>query len=97
MDKEKPLNNLFTTATSTINNTSVSINSQDCLPSLLNLMDKEDLAKFKGMTPYLIDRYQNYSDAINTNNNPLAGFKNASYNQHRLPRGCHPLDSLQIT
>ena len=50
-----PLNNLFTTATSTINNTSVSINSQDCLPALLQLMDEEDLAKCKGMTPYLID------------------------------------------
>ena len=92
-----PLNNLFSTATATINNTSVSVNTIDVLPSLLNLMDKEDLAKYKGMTPYLIDRYQNYSDAINANNNPLAGFKNASYNQHRLPRGCHPLDSLQIT
>ena len=44
-----------------------------------------------------IDRYQNYSDAINANNNPLAGFKNASYNQHRLPRGAHPLDALTIT
>ena len=60
-------------------------------------MDKEDLAHCKGMTPYLIDRYQNYSDALNTYNNPLAGFKNASYNQHRLPRGCHPLDALTIT
>ena len=49
------------------------------------------------MTPYLIDRYQNYSDAINATNNPLAGFKNASYNQHRLPRGSHPLDALTIT
>ena len=92
-----PLNNLFTTATSTINNTSVSVNTQDVLPSLLHLMDEEDLAKYKGMTPYLLDRYQNYSDAINANNNPLAGFKNAGYNQHRLPRGCHPLDALIIT
>ena len=49
------------------------------------------------MTPYLIDRYQNYSDAVASNNNPLAGFKNASYNQHRLPRGAHPLDLLTIT
>ena len=29
--------------------------------------------------------------------NPLAGFKDAAFNQHRLPRGCHPLDALTIT
>ena len=92
-----PLNNLFTTATATVNNTSVSVNTIDVLPALLQLMDEEDLAKCKGMSPYILDRFQNYSDAINANNNPLAGFKNASYNQHRLPRGSHPLDSLQIT
>ena len=92
-----PLNNLFTTATATVNNTSVSVNTIDVLPALLQLMDEEDLACSKGMSPYLIDRYQNYSDAINANNNPLAGFKNASYNQHRLPRGSHPLDALTIT
>ena len=91
-----PLNNLFTTSTATINNTSVSVNSVDVIPALLQLMDEEDLACSKGMTPHLIDRYQNYSDAINSNNNPLAGFKNASYNQHRLPRGSHPLDALTI-
>ena len=50
-----PLNNLFTTATSTVNNTSVSVNTIDVLPSLLHLMDEEDLAHCKGMTPYLID------------------------------------------
>ena len=90
-----PLNNLFNTATATVNNTSVSVNTIDVLPSLLHLMDEEDLAHCKGMTPYLIDRYQNYSS--NVNNNPLGGFKNASYNQHRLPRGSHPLDGLTIT
>ena len=77
-----PLNNLFTTATATINNTSVSVNSQDVLPSLLHMMNEEDLAHCQGMCQYLVDRYQNYSDAVNANNNPLAGFKNASYNQH---------------
>ena len=92
-----PLNNLFTTATATINNTSVSVNSQDVLPSLLHMMNEEDLAHCQGMCPYLIDQYQNYSDAVNANNNPLAGFKNASYNQHCLPRGAHPLDLLTIT
>ena len=51
------------------------------------------------MTPYLIDRYQNYSDAVNANiNNPLAGFKNASYNQqHVYHEDLTLIDSLTIT
>jgi len=82
-----PLNNLFTTSTATINNTSVSVNTQDVLPSLLHLMNEEDLQCYKGMTPTLLDRYQNYSDALNSNNNPLGDWKNSGYSNHLIPRG----------
>jgi len=91
-----PLSSLFTTVTATINNTSTSINLQDCIAQLLHMMDEEDLQCYKGMTPSLIDRYQNYSDAINSNNNPLGGYKNTGYNNHLLPRGAHPLNSVTI-
>jgi hypothetical protein len=91
-----PLSSLFSTVTTTINNTSTSINLQDVLPQMLHMMDEEDLQCYKGMTPTLIDRYYNYSDAINSNNNPLSAFNNAGFNNHLLPRGCHPLVSAVI-
>jgi Sputnik virophage major capsid protein 1st domain len=66
-----PLNSLFTTCTATINNTSVSINLQDVFPALLHTMEEDDLQHYKGMSPSLIDRYQNFSDGVNANNNPM--------------------------
>lgn len=91
-----PLNSMFTTSQVTINNASVSVPTQDILGPLLHLMDKQDLAKCKGMTPYMLDSYYNYSDGVNASNNSLSSFENADFNQHLLPRGCHPLDSVVI-
>ena len=91
-----PLNSLFNTITLGLNNVSVSVNTRDVLLSLLHMMDEEDLAKWGGFTPYLIDRYQLYSDATGSINNPLGVYDRAGLNQHRTPRGVHPLDSVLI-
>ena len=91
-----PLNSLFNTITLGLNNASVSVNTRDVLPSLLHMMDEEDLAKWEGFTPYLIDRYELYSNAVNSVNNPLGVYDRAGLNQHRTPRGVHPLDSVSI-
>ena len=45
-----PLNNLFTTSTATINNTSVSVNTQDVLSSLLHLMNEERTKRISNAT-----------------------------------------------
>ncbi len=94
--KSFPLSSLFTTCTATINNTSVSINLQDVLPALLRQMDMEDLAYYQGMTPIALDKYKKYSDAVNQNNNPLGAYGQSSYNNHWLPRGCHPIENVLI-
>ena len=91
-----PLNSLFNTITLGLNNASVSVNTRDVLLSLLHMMDEEDLAKWGGFTPYLIDRYQLYSDVTGSINNPLGAYDQAGLNQHRMPRGVHPLDSVLI-
>jgi hypothetical protein len=91
-----PINALFTTVTLSVNNTSVSINLQDVLPQLLHLMDEEEIQKYKGFTPTMIDKYKYYSDAIGSNNNPLAGYETAGYNRYCKPRGAHPLKSVAI-
>lgn len=94
--KSFPLSSLFNTCTATINNTSVSINLQDVLPTMLRQYDMEDLAYYEGMTPIALDKYKYYSDALLKNNNPLGSFDNSSHNNHWLPRGCHPLDKVTI-
>jgi hypothetical protein len=92
-----PLNSLFTTIQSTINNVSVSTNLQDVLPMLMRMNDKRMLSRFNSLTPSLPDSaWGKYSDAPGSNSNPLAGYANASYDEDFEPRGAFHLDELQI-
>lgn len=87
-----PLNSLFTTATAQINNTTVSINTKDVLPSLLRMNNSRELYRYNSMTPALPDQaYGYYGDAVNSNNNPLASYNNASYDLDQVPRGAFPI------
>jgi len=87
-----PFNKLITTATATINNTTVSINEQDVLDCLLRFNDSRELYRYNGMTPTLPDQaYLNYSDAFLANNNPLAAWENQSYDLDQAPRGAFPV------
>jgi hypothetical protein len=87
-----PMNSLFTTATAQINNTTVSINSKDVLPSLLRMNDSRELYRYNSMTPALPDQaYGYYGNAVNANNNPLASYNNASYDLDQVPRGAFPI------
>lgn len=87
-----PLSSLMTTATAQINNTAVSVNLQDILPSLLRLNNSRELYRFNGASPSLPDQaYARFADAVGTNNNPLAGYGNASYDLDQVPRGSHPV------
>ena len=86
-----PLSAIMTTMTAQINNTTCSINLQDCLPSLLRMNDSRELYRYNGMTPSLPDQvYADYTQAPGTSNNPMAGLKNGSYDVDQNPRGAHP-------
>jgi hypothetical protein len=92
-----PLNSLFTTIQSTINNVSVSTNLQDVLPMLMRMNDKRILSRYNSMTPALPDvAYGLYKSAPGANNNPLAGYGTTSYDEDFVPRGAYALDFLQI-
>jgi hypothetical protein len=92
-----PLNSLLTTATVQINNTTVSINLQDVLPSLLRMNNSRELYRYNSMTPSLPDQaYGIYADANGANNNPLAGYANASYDIDQTPRGAFPLKIVSV-
>lgn len=87
-----PLNKLFTTSSATINNSSVSVNTQDVIDALLKQIPQEQLQKYQGMTPVYTDgAYRNYTDAQTTTNNPLGGYQNSAINNLFLPRGAHPI------
>ncbi len=92
-----PLASLMTTAQAQINNTSVSINLQDVLPSLLRMNNSRELYRFNSTTPSLPDQaYARYADGVGANNNGLAGYSNASYDIDQVPRGGFPA-SITLT
>jgi hypothetical protein len=86
-----PLNSLFSTATCQINNTTVSINTQDVLPAILRMNNSRELYRYNSMTPSLPDQaYFKYSDATGATNNPLAPYNTASFDLDQVPRGAFP-------
>ena len=85
-----PLNHLFTTASATINNANVSSNIQDILPQLLQMMSQEELAKYDGMTPNLVDfNCAKYSDALASTNDVISTTAKTGYTKNFQPRGSY--------
>jgi len=91
-----PFNELLTTASVQINNTTCSINMKDVLPSIMRMNDSRELYRWNSTTPSLPDQaYGVYSDGLGTGNNPLAGYGNASYDVDQVPRGAFPLQVVR--
>ena len=84
-----PLQSLTTTMTATINDTTVTINSQDVLPQVLRMTDYKK-NRYSRTCPTMLDRYQNYDDAFLTGNTPLNGYEQAM-NVDEVPNGAFPL------
>jgi hypothetical protein len=92
-----PLNSLFTTIQSTINNVSISTNLQDVLPMLMRMNDSRILSRYNSMTPSLADcAYGEYKSAPGANNNPLADYSTNTYDEDFSARGAYALDFIQI-
>ena len=92
-----PLNKLFTTSSASINNMTVTTNTQDVVDALLRLNDSRELYRYNGMTPTLPDQtFGSYSDAILTNANPMSAYNNTSFDLDQIPRGAYPLKSCTI-
>lgn len=90
-----PLAQLCNTINAQINNTSASINLQDCLPGILRCMDKEALCKYSNMTPVYLDPYRDYSvDLVEYVNNPNGDYTNIASNSSYFPRGAFAINSI---
>lgn len=88
-----PLNSLVNTATATINNASVSINTRDIMHILLRSYEDELFSKYN--TPHMSDkRLKKYSEMALTESNPLGSFKDAKGGA--IPRGSHPISYISV-
>ena len=93
-----PLQSLFSVITATINNTSVNINLQDVLPSLLLMNETADLHAYNGTTNTLSDdTWLNYADGQSSISSPLGNLKDTSYDMNVIGRGCLPVTIIPLT
>ncbi len=81
-----PLNSLCATMTATINDTTVTINSQDVLTEVLRLTDYK-ANRLQRTCPTMLDKYQQNADALNATNDPISGYTNMSHDYHEQPNG----------
>lgn len=92
-----PLNSLFTTISSTINNVSVNANVQDILACLLRMNDNPLISETNTRTASLPDFYYNsYKDGVGASNNPLGSINQSSYDAVYFGRGSLPLKVLSV-
>lgn len=72
-----PLNEMLSTLTATINDTSVVINSDTVLHEVLRMVDyKKD--RLSRTCPTMLDRYRSYADGFGSVASPLAGYSEQS-------------------
>nr|WPF46550.1 MAG: putative major capsid protein [Lake Baikal virophage 5] len=92
-----PLNSMYLTQNAIINNCGLSVNTQDIIAPLLRMNDQKIHTYYDGWTPSMVDdTYYNYSDAVNTNNNPLGTVNNNGMDNKLKPRGCHTITSMSV-
>jgi len=85
-----PLHASLSTIQGQINNTTVSMNVRDVLPSIVRMTDRKLLQKYSTLSPLSPDTYKSYADGVNANNNPLGGYNNIA-DSGLLPRGAFPV------
>lgn len=83
-----PLNQLCSTMSATINDTTSVINSQDVLREVLRLADRKK-NRLVRTAPTMLDKYQSYNDAFGCLNNPLGGY-DAMLDYDNVPNGAFP-------
>ena len=72
-----PLNSLCSTTSATINDTTSVINTNDVLKEVLRLTDYK-ANRLQRTSPTMLDKFQNYNDGQNANNNTIAGYGTSS-------------------
>lgn len=89
-----PMQQCFTTVSTTVNNCTTSSNVQDILAMVLRLNDSRVLSSYNSGTPAIPDdSYGVYSDGVGASNNMLAGFQTGSFDSDFVGRGALKVDA----
>ncbi len=92
-----PIHSSIINMTCSINNTSFSINTQDVMIPLLKLIEPREFQRFNGMTPTMPDLFfNNYTDVIGSKADITADYRECSFDNKLIPRGAHPLKSINV-
>ena len=81
-----PLNSLCATMTATVNDTTVTINSQDVLTEVLRLTDYKP-NRLQRTCPTMLDKYLINATSLNAQNDPISGYTNAAHDYAEVPNG----------
>jgi len=85
-----PIQSSLSTIQLNLNNTTVSTNIRDVLPSIVRMIDPKAMQRYSTLAPLGLDTYKSYADGVLANNNPLGGYNNVS-DSGLLPRGAFPV------
>jgi len=88
-----PLHNCVQNMSAQINSTQVNFQTEDLLLPIQKMFSEEDLGHYNSYTPTYQDKYFDYADGVNANNNPLGSYNNSAYSK-LLPRGSWVIDSI---
>ena len=80
-----PIQQSVTQGSATINDATVTVNTQDVLPQVLRLADMRDARRMR-TCPTMLDRYQSYPDTTVVNNSPLQTWDQTT-NSDEVPNG----------
>jgi len=90
-----PFNSAISTVKAQLNNTTLTLNTEQVKSALMKMMNYEDIAKWNGLSPSTPDSfYQNFVNGVYSNNNILGNFSYGSYDKAYQPRGVFPYASL---
>ena len=78
-----PISQTVGTTTISINGQSQSFNNSDMISALAHYVGDQDTKRYMSGTGTMLDTFQQYSDSVNTNQNPLASYGENSYQDTR--------------
>ena len=85
-----PYNRMLQTVTCQINNASVTLNSSDIVPALLEYVSRDELTKSNCMTPTQLNNYGNYNQAYATSRGSIFANYLNSYDPKNVSNAAYP-------
>lgn len=85
-----PLQSACSSVSLTLNNCTITQNTNELVAMLNTFNSSKFNDRYMATCPTMRDNYQNYNNAVGTNNNPLAGYGNST-DSSKCSNGCYPV------